>query len=320
MRLLLLLLVGPLALASIARAQSTGATAFSLATMDPTPRGAGLAGSVSASAFTDAGAWLYNPALLSNDQANRLSFSLTNHLSSLRTGSVGYARTVPGLGTAAAGLRFLGWGELERTDAAGANIGTFSASEFIVTVAASREFSPNLRAGLALNALRSAIDSRSAGAISFDAGLVFHRPETGFSASASLHQAGLVFSSLGSTGDALPVDVRVGISKKLRHMPLLLAATGYGFLSSDEVVGGKGVSRALTHLLLGAEFQFSDSFQLRLGYDHRRHEALKIKSRLDFAGISFGAGLRVKGLRLDYARTSWSSLGAVHRFGFSTGL
>ena len=74
----------------------------------------------------------------------------------------------------------------------------------------------------------------------------------------------------------------------------------------------------LHHLILGAEFQFSPAFNVRFGYNHRRHEALKTGSRLDLAGFATGFGLRIRRFGFDYAFNTWSSIGALHQFTLRT--
>ena len=76
----------------------------------------------------------------------------------------------------------------------------------------------------------------------------------------------------------------------------------------------------MEHISLGGEFQFSEGFNLRIGYNHRRHEALKTKSRLDFAGFGFGVGLKISSIRFDYAYNSWSEAGGMSQFTVRTAL
>jgi hypothetical protein len=66
--------------------------------------------------------------------------------------------------------------------------------------------------------------------------------------------------------------------------------------------------------MVGGEFYFSEAFNVRVGYNHRRHEELKMKSRLDLAGVGMGFGLVIRGVGFDYAYNSWSSVGGLHQF------
>ncbi len=73
------------------------------------------------------------------------------------------------------------------------------------------------------------------------------------------------------------------------------------------------------HVILGGEFQFSRAFNVRFGYNHRRHEGLKTGSRLDLAGVGLGFGLKITRFRLDYAFNSWS-FGGLHQLTVRTAI
>jgi hypothetical protein len=317
--LALFVLLAPISGPCFAQALETGA--FSLPTLDATARGAALGGSPAVAIGPDAGSFLYNPALLSEADDGQVGFGYLNHLSSLRVGSLTYARSGGRIGMIAAGVRFLGWGGVPRTDEIGATNGEFRAGELGLSVTGSRADGDKLRYGATIHVLRSAIDGQSTSAVAADAGVVMHWADKQFAVSASVHRLGVVFGSIGSVDDSLPADLRLGLSKRLRHLPVLLSVTAYGLadFDNDRQVSG-AVDRAFRHLLVGAEFQFSDAFQIRFGYDHRRHSALKTKTRLDVAGLSLGTGIRIRRISVDYAWTSWSSLGGLHRFSIATSL
>ena len=315
------LLVFLLGLSVPSMAQPIDATAFSAVTLDPAARGAALGGATSALLSQDVLSLLENPAHLAPGMHNQVGLSLLNHASTLKTGSVAFGRHYQGIGSFGAAVRFLSWGDLERTDVTGERLGSFSAGEFGLTIGGSRALSAYTRYGASINWLRSGIDGHNASALALDAGIFRYDPDSRLGLSASLHNLGLVASSIGQTSDELPLDLRLGISKRLKYLPLLISVTAWDLTDfSDDSESATVLDNVFYHLKLGGEFQFSESFQLRFGYDHRRHAALKIKSRLDLAGVSFGAGLRVKGMAFDYGFNSWSSLGGLHRFTVSTTL
>lgn len=304
-----------------ARAQAVEAGAFSLPLLDATARGAALGGSPVAAPGRDPGNFLYNPALLSERDADHVALGYLDHLSSLRIGTLTYARAVAPIGMIAGSVRFMGWGSVPRTDETGATDGEFRSNELDFSVTASRPYGGRIRYGATLHLLRSAIDGRAATAVAADLGAVMHFEERLLTLSAGLHQLGFVMGSIGSIDDELHPDVRLGLAKRLRYLPVLLTVTAYGFTRSGPTDDDPGfVDRAFRHLLLGAEFQFSEAFQVRFGYDQRRHAALRTSTRLDVAGFSLGAGLHIRRVGIDYAWSSWSSLGGLHRFTVSTRL
>ncbi len=304
-----------------ARGQPGDLTGFAFLRLEPSARAAALGGSYAAVYGDDTNALFYNPALLNEQMHGMLSLSYLNHLADLNAGFAAYSRHLDGLATFAAGLRFLSWGRLERADEQGQRLGTFGAGDVALTLGAARAYDDRLRYGASVHLVHSSVASYGATALAFDAGLLYYLPDQNLSLSASVHNLGATLSSLGSTRDDLPVDVRIGFTKRLRHLPLLLTLTGYNLHDlGDTPDDASALSNVMRFLTFGGEFQFSPAFNVRLGYNHRRHEDLKMSSRLDLAGFSLGAGLRITRVWVDYAFNSWSSLGGLHQFTVRTRL
>ena len=311
-----------LAAPSPTSAQPTDLAGFSFLTVEPSARAAALGGAFSAVYDGDVNGLFYNPALLDETTHRSLAVSYLNHVSDLNLGFAAFGYHREGLGTFGAGLRFLTWSGLDGADATGAETGSFGASDAALTLSFARAYDARLRYGVSVHGILSSVDAFQASALALDAGVLYHVPERLLSVSASLHHLGVVLSSLGSaTDDELPLDLRLSVAKRLRYLPLQLSVTGYDLTNpGSDLPGSTAVDDLFHHLAFGGEFQFSEAFQLRVGYNHRRHEALKTKTRLDLAGFGAGFGLRLARLRIDYAFNSWSSLGGLHQFSLQTNL
>ena len=315
------LLVGVLLLAVPVQAQPSDLSGFSFLRLEPSARAAALGGSFSAVYGDDVNALFYNPASLNEETHGALSLSYLNHLSDLNAGFIAYSRHVGGVGSLGAGLRFLSYGELEAADENGERTGTFTAADVALTVGGARAYGERLRYGASVHAVLSSIDVYRASALALDLGALYAIPSRRLTLSLSVHHLGLTLSSLGTTRDELPLDVRISLAKRLRYLPLLLSVTGYNLHDVGErAEGATGLDAALRHLAFGGEFQFSDAFHLRVGYNHRRHQELKMSSRLDLAGVGLGFGLRIARFGFDYAFNSWSTLGGLHQFTLRTRL
>ncbi|MEM1127266.1 MAG: type IX secretion system protein PorQ [Bacteroidota bacterium] len=314
---LLLLTVG---LSVPSQAQPTGFTAFSFLQVEPSARAASLGGAFSAMYGDDVNGLFYNPALLNEQTHRQLSLSYLNHLSDVNMGFVAYGHHVEALGTTVGGgLRFLGWGDLEGADALGNRTGSFRASDLALTLTGARAYTDQLRYGASVHLIRSAIDDVQAVAVAADLGVVYLVPAQALTLSASVHNLGVTLSNLGETDDVLPVDVRVSVTKRLQNLPLRLSVLGYDLTDpGSDLPEATAADNVLNHVAVGGEFLFSEAFQVRLGYNHRRHEALATKSRLDLAGLGIGFGLRLARVRVDYGYNSWSSLGGLHQFTLGT--
>jgi len=304
-----------------AQAQPGDLSGFSFLRLEPSARAAALGGAFTAVYGDDVNTLFYNPALLNPQMHGALAVSYLNHLSDLNAGFIAYSRDYAGLGTFGVGLRFLSYGDLERANEQGERLGSFSASDVALTIGGARPYGERLRYGANVHLAYASIDSFNASALALDLGVLYLLEASNFAFSASVNNLGVTLSSLGNTRDDLPVDLRLGLTKRLTHLPLLLSVTGYNLHDlGDTPADATVIDNVLRHVALGGEFQFSQAFNLRVGYNHQRHEALQMKSRLDFAGLGFGIGLKITRVRVDYAFNSWSSIGGLHQFTLQTAL
>lgn len=307
-----------------AAAQSSRETGYDLLRLEPSARAAALAGTVGAVASDDPATVFYNPALLVPEMHRGLSVGYLNHLGDLNAGFVSHARTVGTWGTFAAGVRFLSYGDFTRAEEDGTTDGSsFGAGEAALSLAYAADLAPNLRAGVTGHALFAWLDDASGQALAADLGLHYRVPEQRIGVSASIHGLGAPLASLGTESDRLPLDLRVGVSKGLVHVPLTLSVMGYNlhdYSGGDGAEGGSALDEALRHVALGGEFRFGEAVSVRLGYNPRRHEELSTGGRLDLAGVGAGVGLRLSRFAFDYAFNSWSEVGGLHQLSVRTRL
>ena len=318
-----LALLGLVAVAASAGAQSRVETAYRLVRLDPSARTAALAGSGSLPG-DDPTALFANPAFLAAESNRGLSLSYTNLALDVGAGSAAYARETPWLGglQVGGGVRFLSYGDFERrADPESEAEGTFGASEAAVTVAASRELLPRVRVGLATHALFASVDQAGGQALAADLGVSYVNAEQGLVLGASVHHVGAVLSSLGDERDRLPLDVRLTVSKRLQYVPLTVSVAGLDLQRFEgQSADSSLVGQALDHLAVGGELQLGSAFAVRAGYNGRRGGDLRSGGRLDLAGVSVGAGIRLRRVSVDYAFSNWGSFGGLHQFGVRTRL
>ena len=302
-------------------AQPGQISGFTFMRVEPSARAAALGGSLSAMCCDDPSAFFHNPALLDASVSGMLSASYLKHLHDLSAGTATYSHHFGQYGTAAIGIRLLRYGDFERTDPTGVQDGTFDASDMVLTLGLSRHYRGAIRYGASMHFAHSGIAEYRAAALLFDAGIVYHAPVRRLTASVSVNNTGMVLNSLGNIADEVPLDVRVGVSKALRYVPLTATLTAYNLhdLGRGSADGSTNFSKAMSHTILGIEFHVISAFTLRAGYNHRRHQNLSSGSRLDIAGVAMGFGLRNRGFALDYAYTSWSFAG-LHQITFAARL
>jgi hypothetical protein len=74
-------------------------------------------------------------------------------------------------------------------------------------------------------------------------------------------------------------------------------------------------NNALRHLILGAELFPEKGFNIRLGYNFRRGEELRIIEQRHFSGISVGFGLRIGKIKFDYSYSRYTLAANTSLFG-----
>lgn len=296
-----------------ASAQPADPSTFSFLRIEPSARAAAMGGSFAAVADGDINAFFYNPALISSAVDGQLSLSYLNHIADVNAGFASYGHQYGDLATFAAGIRYLNWGSVDGADQAGTPTGSFGAGDIALTIGAARAAADRIRVGANVHFIHSSVARYGASALATDLGVVYHDAERRIAVGASVNNLGITIGSLGSRRDKLPVDVRLSASARFAHLPLLVSVTGYNLHDIDP-------NNILYHVAIGGEFQFSEAFNIRFGYNHRRHDELRSKPRLDFAGVSLGAGIRVRRFKFDYAHSSWSELGGLNQLTVGTTL
>ncbi len=295
-------------------------TSFPVLRLEPSARSAALGGAFAAIDGGDVNTLFFNPAGPGPATTRRASFSYLNHLSDLNVGSVAYSHTLADSSTTVSGgVRFAHWGTFEGRDQFGNKTGDFGAGDLAVTTGVSRTFGPRLRYGASLHLLHARIDDASATALAMDLGSHYRIPAQQMTVSVALRHLGTALDGFRDRPEELPLDLQVGLSKRLDHLPLLLTATAYNLNNlSDGIRGGGTFDHMLSHLTFGAELQPVEVLRVRAGYNHRRGRELALSEQFDLAGLGVGFGVTVRALTVDYAYNSWSSLGGLHQFTLRT--
>jgi len=164
--------------------------------------------------------------------------------------------------------------------------------------------------GASFKFIHSQIDSYTSSAIAMDFGLIYEAPFSqdlyfGF----AILNVGKSLSAYVHSKESLPLSLRLGVSKKLAHLPLV-----YNFTFNDLNSTEKLLLDHLKKFSIGGEFTLSQVLRLRLGYDNQLHNDLDTPSA-KFTGVSLGFGVKWHTYRFDYSFSSYGDLGGVHRFG-----
>ncbi len=253
----------------------------------------------------DINAIQYNPAGIVTFSQRTASFSYLNDLLDINMGFVGFVQPKVGPGNLGIAVLFKDYGNFVKTDVSGQEMGNFSSNSFSFAAAYAVEPYKNLYVGASGKYLRFGIDNYFADALVVDAGVMYTIPSQALTLAAGIFNVGRALSAFVETKDDLPRNYKLGFSKRLAHLPLMLSFNLYKY--NDENWYGA----------LGGEFTLSPNLFLRLGYDQFGKDLRVDSSNDKFAGAAIGLGLLWNKIHIDYAFTTYGELGTLNRFSVS---
>ena len=236
-------------------------------------------------------------------------------------------------------VRYASFGEFTARDPFGNEQGTFSGGDFAVGLAAAKTLGDRLHVGLAAHVLGGALEQYNQLGASVSAG-VLYTPDSARQTAVGLQlqHAGVMFDALSEQRDPLPAELSLGISRRLTYLPVRVGAIyrdigrwdilyddparrGRGGFIGEETAERGAASRFVDnlgrHLGANAELYLGrrETVQLRIGYDHRRQREAKVAEFRSLGGFSFGAGLNLRRLRIDYGHSVYAIGGGTHHLG-----
>ena len=308
--LCIFILYVPLSFSSLC-AQDNLTSAFEFLRTDFNPRTAAMSNAF-LSPVNDVSAMFVNPAGLSYIEKDQFVISYTNHILDINGGLAAYARKFQKYGVLSAGILYMDYGDFEETDENAQPLGRqFGANDFALAFGIANHLDDKFSYGVNLKYAFSKLADYNASAIALDFGLYWAVPFTDdLSFAVTLTNIGRQFEYFQDTRENLPANLRVGISKKLAHLPLEVAA------SLNELnVETKDNLELIKRFSLGGEFTLSEKLRVRLGYNNDLHNSIESTNDYRFGGVSAGFGIYFKSFRLDYAYSNYGALGGVSRFG-----
>ncbi|MEK6649955.1 MAG: type IX secretion system protein PorQ [Bacteroidota bacterium] len=292
--------------------RATSQSAFQFLRSDISARIAGMGGAF-LSMQNDPNLLFVNPAGLATLSGPQASAAYLDHLMDINGGSFVYASEWDPVGPVAVGVTYYHYGTFDETDALLNTGGTFSATDLALTVGAALPLSPTMFLGGSVKIVHSSIADYRSSALAADVGFLFTVPEERLAVGVAVLHAGTQLSTFNGVRESLPLDVRVGITKRPEHLPVYLNLNLYRLQDPDVPLRDR-----LLQFSAGAEFDLSSSLRLRVGYNNQLRKDLRLGTTAGLAGFSGGIGVTVGGYLVDYAFSSYGSIGGLHRFAISS--
>lgn len=283
-------------------------TAYDFLRLDNGARAAALGGSFCTN-IDDASSMAYNPASTAFHKKTSLSFGYLKHLLDVNSGSLNFTPFIKGIGRVGIGVNYINYGTFDQKDEFGNLEGTFGVNQLAFTGNYSMRIDEFFTYGANLKLIYSSISSVNSFAFAFDFGLLYYDIINQVGVGFSLLNIGKQIKNYYNIQESLPFEMRLGISKKLAHMPVRFSLD-FTKLNANE----NSFFDKFKYFAIGAEFFISDNIILRVGYNSERKQDLKIGSSAGLAGFSGGLGIFISDYRFDYALSSFGKIGELHRF------
>ncbi|MFZ4522855.1 MAG: type IX secretion system protein PorQ [Bacteroidales bacterium] len=271
-----------------------------------------------------------NPSLINPLMNNNLALGYVNTPGGINYGFVAFAHNFTKVGCFVGNFQFLNYGNFTGADAAGNKTGDFSAGEYALNIGWGRQLSPVFSIGANGKLIYSQLETYNSFGIAVDVAGTYTSKDQLFTASLVGRNIGSqLVPYLPGKYEPLPFELQIGLSQKLKHIPLrfseLLTNLQKWDLTyfdpsdpantADPITGqvkektgaAKIADGVMRHIVLGAELTIAKVLALRIGYNYQRRQELKLSNKAGLTGFSIGAGLRVKMFNLSYARSSYTA-------------
>lgn len=327
-------------ISTFAYSQIGGRATYQFLNLETSTRHAALGGKVVTDFKNNPISGLYNPATINITQHKNIAVNYVNHIADISYGSAAtvfkISRTEEVLHV---GVIYANYGKFDGFDLEGNSTGNFGASEAALSIGYSKRIpKTDFYIGSNLKIINSKLERYTSFGIATDLGLLYYKKEWDLNIGLAIRNLGTQITTFAGTREKLPFEIDAGISQIPKHIPvrwfinlqnlqfwqLAFSNTNRneeGILGEDvEVDDPSFFNNVLRHVTLGAEFFPRGAFNIRVGYNFRRAEELKIIDKRSFSGLSAGFSLKIKKLTFSYAYTRYNAAASASLFGLNLNL
>lgn len=314
--------------------QIGGRYTYQFLNLTASPRQAALGGKNITIYDEDVNQAMSNPAVLNEDMDNHLALNYGNYYGEASYGSASYAYTYDRhVQTFYAGVNYINYGSFEGYDENGQATSDFTGSEGALSLGYAYNIPyTDLHIGANVKLITSTLDSYNSIGGAIDVGIMYEIPKNNVNLALVIRNIGTQFTTYSGIQENLPFEITAGASQELEHVPIRWHLTLEnlqqwnisfsnpvreetnidGSTSSEKV---SFVNNALRHVVFGVELFPKKAVNLRLGYNFRRAEELRVEEQRNFSGVSLGFGLKMNKLKFNYSYSRYTLAGNTSLFG-----
>ena len=237
----------------------------------------------------------HNPALIAGVTDKSLNLNYMTYMEGCKTASASFVKAYKERATWGVSAQYMDYGKMKQTTVENIDQGEFSAKDIALAGTFTYLLGNKVSGGITARFISSTIGSYSSAAVAIDLGINYLNEETGLSLSAVAKNLGGQVKAYNDEFERIPLDLQIGITKRLIGSPLRLSATLTRLNNWDQGL--------IKHLAIGGDLLLGTQFYVSAGYNFRRSSEMKINdSEGDSnhgAGVSLGGGIQLQHFKLN---------------------
>jgi len=316
--------------------QIGGRSVYQFLNLVTSPRQAALGGKTITIYDNDVNQAHFNPATINAEMDNKLALNYGSYFGEVTYGTAAYAYTYDRhLQTFHAGVNYVNYGNFDGYDENGQATSSFTGSEMALSFGYAYNIPfTSFYIGANAKLISSTLESYNSFGAAIDIGGLFIDERNDVNWALVIRNIGTQITPYAETREKLPLEVLVGVSQLMENVPIRWHLTlenmqqwNIAFSNPNRAEGSLDggstpekvsvFNNALRHVVVGAELFPDKGFNIRLGYNFRRAEELRILEQRNFSGISVGIGLKIRKLKFNYSYSRYTLAANTSLFGLT---
>ena len=319
---------------SVSFGQIGGRYTYQFLNLATSPRQAALGGNTITIYDDDVNQVMFNPAALNENMDNHLAMNYGSYYGEASYGTGSYAYTWDRhVQTFYAGVSYVNYGTFEGYDENGQATQDFTGSEGALSLGYAYNIPyTDIHVGANVKLITSTLESYKSFGGAIDLGFLYVIEKNNLNLALVIRNIGTQFTTYSGIQEKLPLEIIAGMSQELEHVPLrwhltlenlqqwnisfsnpVRGTTNIDGTTTEEKVSF--VNNTLRHVALGVELFPQKAFNIRLGYNFRRGEELRVEEQRNFSGVSLGFGLKMNRLKFNYSYSRYTLAANTSLFG-----
>lgn len=245
----------------------------------------------------DATLIFHNPALICGVSDKSINLNFMTYMDGAKTASASFVKAYKERATWGVAAQYMDYGTMKQTTVDNVETGDFSARDIALSGTFTYLLSDRISGGITGRFITSHIANYSSAAVAVDLGVNYQDADRGWSLSAVAKNLGGQIKAYEDDFERIPLDLQIGVTKRLIGSPLRLSGTLSRLNNWDQGF--------IKHLAVGADLLLGENIYVAAGYNFRRSSEMKIADgegeSNHGAGLSLGAGLQLQRFKLHVA-------------------